>query len=329
MLKDIVCNTIQYGYDALYPNIMIEYNLLSRSIPREGKKEFRNIVDTRVKAKKAGDKNTANALKICINALYGVSRDAKSPVYDPRNGRSVCVAGQLLLLDYVEHLEKIPSVVFVQLNTDGVFFCYDDTDETFDKIDEVTREWEKRTRLNMEFEDYKDIYQANVNNYVAISADGDVHAKGALFKEKNNLDNDMPIVREAIFNYVVNGVPIETTINNETELWKFQKIVKLSNNYRWVTTKVKEINGKTVWDEKGKLDMKTFRIFASTDIFDPPIYKVKGNGSAMRWGDTPFHAFIINENVRGMKCPPKLDRDYYIGVAYKKAKAVKDLDTLF
>ena len=100
---------------SLYPSIMLRYNLISRSIPRAGVQRFREIVETRVKAKKSGDKNTANALKICVNALYGVSRDKTSPVYDPRNGISVCVAGQLLLLDYVEHLEEVNSVVFLQL----------------------------------------------------------------------------------------------------------------------------------------------------------------------------------------------------------------------
>lgn len=207
--------------------------------------------------------------------------------------------------------------------------AYDNRQETFDLIDDVVYEWEKRTGLNMEFDNYASIYQANVNNYVAISADGDVHAKGALFKGKNRLDNDMPIIREAIFKYVVNDVPIEKTINEETELWKFQKIVKLSSNYRYVTRKVKSINGKTVCDDDGLIDGKTFRIFASADLTDAPIYKVKSTGAAMRWGDTPMNVFIVNEDVKDMPCPDKLDREYYIRIAYQKAKAVKDLDSLF
>lgn len=100
---------------SLYPSIMIRYNLISRSVPRTGQERFKNIVKTRLEAKKTGDKNTANALKIAINAMYGCSRDKKSLMYDPRNGRSVCVAGQLLLLDLIEHLEVIPSLVFIQL----------------------------------------------------------------------------------------------------------------------------------------------------------------------------------------------------------------------
>ena len=327
ILKDAAI--LDCDISSMYPNIMIEYGLLSRSIPKAGRERFREIVRTRIDAKKRGDKNTANALKICINALYGISRDKTSPVYDPRNGISVCVVGQLVMLDLLEKLHRIPSVRFINWNTDGIFLSYDDMDETFDMIDAATREWERRTRLTMEFEEYRSIYQANVNNYVAIAADGSVHAKGALFKGKNSLDNDMPIVREAIYRFVVDGVPIERTIYDEKELWKFQKIVKLSSNYRKVTRKVKDVNGKTMCDDSGIVNAKTFRIFASTSPLDPPIYKVNASGAAMRWGDTPGNVFIVNEDVKGMECPDKLDREYYVSIAYKKAKAVRDMDSIF
>lgn len=329
MLKNIVCNTIQYGCYALYPSLMIQYDYFTRNIPRAMKKRYAEIYYNRIKAKKEGNKAIANAYKLSLNSTFGTFKDKTSPMYDPKMANNICVAGQLFILDYVEQLSRIKSVQFIQINTDGVFFVYDGTDETFRLIDDATYEFEKRTRLNMEFEDYCDIYQANVNNYVAVAKDGSSHSKGILFKEKNPLDNDMPIIRESIYEYVVNGVPIETTIYSERMLWKFQKIVKLSSNYRYVTRKVKSINGKTVCDDDGLIEGKTFRIFASADFTDAPIYKVKSTGAAMRWGDTPMNVFIVNEDVKDMPCPDKLDREYYIRIAYQKAKAVKDLDSLF
>lgn len=314
---------------SLYPSLMIQYDYFTRNIPRAMKKRYAEIYYNRIKAKKEGNKTIANAYKLSLNSTFGTFKDKTSPMYDPKMANNICVAGQLFILDYVEQLSKIPSVVFLQINTDGVFFVYNGAKETFDAIDDATYEFEKRTHLNMEFENYCDMYQANVNNYVAVAKDGSTHAKGILFKEKNSLDNDMPIIREAIFNYVVNDVPIEKTIKEETELWKFQKIVKLSSNYRKVTRKVKTINGKTMCDDDGIIEGKTFRIFASKDKKDNAIYKVKSNDSAMRWGDTPEHVFIVNEDVKDMKCPDKLDREYYVSIAYKKANAVKDLDSLF
>lgn len=329
MLKDIVCNTIQHGYDALYPSLMIQYDYFTRNIPRAMKKRYTEIYYNRIKAKKEGNKAIANAYKLSLNSTFGTFKDKTSPMYDPKMANNICVAGQLFILDYVEQLSKIPSVVFLQINTDGVFFVYNGTQETFDVIDDATYEFEKRTHLNMEFENYCDIYQANVNNYVAIAKDGSTHSKGILFKEKNSLDNDMPIIREAIFNYVVNDVPIERTIYDEKELWKFQRIVKLSSNYRKVTRKVREVNGRTICDDSGIVNAKTFRIFASTSPMDPPIYKVNASGAAMRWGDTPGNVFIVNEDVKGMECPDKLDREYYVRAAYKKAKAVRNMDSIF
>lgn len=329
MLKDIVCNTIRTGCDALYPSLMIKYNYFTRNIPNSMKKRYTEIYYNRIKAKKEGNKAIANAYKLSLNSTFGTFKDKTSPMYDPKMANNICVAGQLFILDYVEHLSRIKSVQFVQINTDGVFFTYDGTQETFNKIDDATYEFEQRTGLNMEFENYNSIYQANVNNYVAIAPDGSVHAKGALFKEKNSLDNDMPIIREAVFNYVVHKTPIEDTIRNENLLWKFQKIVKLSGKYSWVTRKIRTVNNRMMGDESGRVDAKTFRLFASKDIMDDGLYKVKADGSAMRWGSTPLHVFIVNEDIHDMLCPDKLDREYYISKAYEDAKRVTDLDSLF
>ena len=54
-----------------------------------------------MKAKKAGDKKTANALKLVANTSYGAMLNGKNGIsyndlYDPLMGRSVCITGQLL-----------------------------------------------------------------------------------------------------------------------------------------------------------------------------------------------------------------------------------------
>lgn len=210
-----------------------------------------------------------------------------------------------------------------------MFFTYDDTDETFQRIDEATREWEKRTGMGMEFEDYNAIYQRDVNNYVAVTADGKAHRKGELFKSTNDLNNNFPIVQEAVYQKIVNNVPIHKTISECNELWKFQKIVKLSHHYRWVTTKVKKIYGKTIGDEDGRINAKTFRVFASNDITDTSLYKVKADGTAGRWGNMPMHVIIHNDSVKGLPCPPTLDKTYYENLAYDKINDILKTDSLF
>ena len=44
-------------------------------------------------------------LKIILNSTYGAMKDKYNPMYDPRQANNVCVFGQLLLLDLIEHLE--------------------------------------------------------------------------------------------------------------------------------------------------------------------------------------------------------------------------------
>ena len=329
MTKDIVCNTIRDGYSALYPSIMIRYDLLSRSLPKAGKERFKDILDIRVKAKKAGDKNTANALKIVANSMFGTSRDPKSLMYDPRNGRSVCVAGQLLLLDYIEHLEKATDKIqFVQYNTDGVFFTYDDTDETFNLIDDVTYEWEKRTGLNMEFEDYRSMYQFNVNNYIAVAADGSMHCKGQYLKEKNAIDNDYPIVREALVNYLVHDIIPEKTIYGCRDLAMFAHTIKLTGKYKYITRNFRYDHGRAVADPSQKVDLKVFRIFAVRDIFQGTLYKVKEDDTIQRFSDTPDHVLIYNDDVKGKPVPDNLDYDWYVRLTYERASGLKTPGTL-
>ena len=71
-------------------------NKLSRNIPSY--KIFQDVLDTRMEAKKAGDKATANALKLVVNSTFGASGDKYNDLYDPLMFRSVCMYGQLYLI---------------------------------------------------------------------------------------------------------------------------------------------------------------------------------------------------------------------------------------
>lgn len=57
--------------------------------------------------------------KKMLNALSGGMKDKTNPAYDPRNNNIMCINGQLMLLDLIEHLEVIPgSGWFSQILTD-------------------------------------------------------------------------------------------------------------------------------------------------------------------------------------------------------------------
>lgn len=294
---------IHVDVTSFYPSIMIEYGLLTRNCKDPAK--FKEIYDKRVALKKAGMKKEQAPYKIILNSTYGICKDPYSQAYDPRQANNVCINGQLLLLDLLEHLEGHCEIL--QSNTDGLIIQIEDTDEAFDKVDEICWEWEKRTHMGLGFDNITEIYQGDVNNYIFRFENGKLERKGAYVKELSRLDNDLPIVNEALVRRLADGIAIEDTINGCDDLTKFQKVVKVTSKYSYG------------WHNGQRLDDKTHRVFASTDETDTYIGKCKGEGMTIeKFANTPEHCFIKNENIAGQGIPQKLDRQYYIDLAYER-----------
>lgn len=290
---------------SFYPSIMIKYDFLSRNV--KDKAVYKQIYDTRVALKKAGKKAEQAPYKIILNSTYGICKDPTSSAYDPRQANNVCVNGQLLLLDLLEHLEGHCEVI--QSNTDGLIIQIPDTDAAFEAVDDICYEWEQRTGMQLGFDQITEIWQKDVNNYLFKFIDGKIERKGTYVKPLDELDNDLPIVNKAMVAWMVDGVPVETTINDCQDLREFQKIVKVSGKY---------ICG---WHNRERLQDKTFRVFASNNPFDTFIGKIKdknGELSLEKFANTPDHCFIMNCSVNGLPVPDNLDRQYYIDMAIKR-----------
>ena len=292
---------------SFYPSIMIKYDMLSRNV--QDKSVYKEIYDTRVALKKAGKKKEQAPYKIILNATYGISKDRYSAAYDPRRANEVCVNGQLLLIDLLEHLEG--HCELIQSNTDGLIIQIPDTDEAFNDIDDICYEWESRTGMKLGFDIITEIWQKDVNNYVFRFENGKLERKGAYVKELNELDNDLPIINTALVDAMTKKIPVDQTILQCQDLKQFQKIVKVSSKYE------------CGWHNGKQLSEKTFRVFASTDQNDSFIGKMKskkGKLVAEKFANTPEHCFIYNGDVNKTKVPDKLDRNWYIELAQKRLK---------
>lgn len=285
-----------------YPALMIEYAYLSRNV--KDPKKFTEIRDRRLEYKAAKDKRQA-PLKIVINGTYGAMKDKYNGLYDPLMANNVCIGGMTLLLDLIEKLE--PHCDIIQSNTDGVLVKLRNYDD-YDLIDDICYEWEQRTKMELEFDEFTKVIQKDVNNYILVDAAGNYKAKGAYVKKLNPLDNDLPIVNEAIVNWFVKGIDPEETIFECTELIKFQKIVKVSNKYDYARYGTRRMNE------------KVFRVFASVDQNDKELKKVK-NGTAEKIPYVPEKCFIINEDISDLKVPTKLDYWWYLDLANERINA--------
>lgn len=287
---------------SLYPSLMINYELLSRSCHQE---KFKDIVELRLKYK--AEKNPLQApLKIVINGTYGASKDQYNPLYDPRQANRVCIYGQLLLLDLIEHLE--PHCQIIQSNTDGVLVkLRDESQEAFDIIDDVAHEWETRTGLVLEFEEYRKVIQKDVNNYIIVDAEGKMKSKGAYVKKLGRLDYDLSIVNKAVKEYLVNGTSIEETIWNCDDLKEFQLVKKISSKYE------------SIYYGNQKINERCVRCFASTDSRSEGLFKLhKETGRLAKIEGTPEKCKLINEEINGRNCPYWLDKSWYIELARKR-----------
>ena len=286
---------------SLYPSLMIQYNLHSRSM--KDPKKYEEIYHTRLKYKK--EKNPLQApLKLVLNSTYGVMKDKNNGLYDPRQANRVCVYGQLLLLDLIEKLE--PHCQIIQSNTDGILVKMNKY-EDFDLIDDIAYEWEQRTHLKLEFDEYRKVFQKDVNNYIIVDANGKYKSKGAYVKKLNNLDYDLPIINKALVDYMVHDVPVEKTINECNDLKEFQLVTKISNKYMHI------LHGDEYIKEK------CIRIFASKDENDKGVTKIHATtGRPAKIPNSPEHCFIFNDEVNGVKVPTKLDKAWYVDLAQKR-----------
>lgn len=290
---------------SLYPSLMIEYDLGSRNMKDPSK--YEEIYHTRLKYKK--EKNPLQLpLKLVLNGTYGAMKDKNNPLFDPRQANRVCIYGQLLLLDLIEKLE--PHCEIIQSNTDGVLIKLPDgSDETYYMIDDICHEWEERTRLKLDFEEFTKVFQKDVNNYIIVDAEGNYKSKGSYVKKLKNLDYDLPIVNRALTEYMVNRIPVEETINACNELKEFQLVKKISGKYVHIQHGDKVLNEKCI------------RIFASNLESDAGVKKLhKETGKLAKVEMSPERCFIFNDDVNGVKAPNKLDKSWYIDLAMKRLK---------
>ena len=287
---------------AYYPSLQMRYKFGYRNMAHP--ENFEKIHGENLRMKATGNKKARLPYKIADNAISGQLKDKFSPLYDPRENNAICVNGQLLLVDLIEKIE--PYCQLIQSNTDGILLKLRSMKD-YDLLDDLVWEWEERTGMKMEFDIYTKVFQKDVNNYLLVGADGKTKTKGAYTKGLSSVDNDLPIINKALVDYMTNGTPVETTIEDCDELIMFQKVVKLSGKY-W-----------RAWHRGNYMAEKCYRVFASRRSSDTYIGKCKQEGATIeKFGNTPEHCFIENGDINGKGVPSNLDRRWYINLAKER-----------
>lgn len=300
-----------------YPHLCTINGYTSRNIPSP--KIYEDVLDRRMKAKAAGDKHTANALKLVCNTTYGCLLNRYNPLYDPLMGRSVCISGQLYLLELAEHCyQEIEGLRIVQLNTDGIMVeC---AKKDYPKLTEICAEWQKRTGFDLEEDTVVKIAQKDVNNYVEVQPGGKAKAKGGYLVKgiapagAFNINNSCVIVATALKEYFVNGVPVEDTINGCSDISQFQIIAKAGAKYK---------EAYHIVDGEKQPVQKVNRVYATADERYGKIYKVKAeDDSEAKIDSLPEHCIIDNDNQLSIE---DVNKSFYIAMAKKRVDDFKGI----
>ena len=85
-----------------------------------------------------------------------------------------------------------------------------------------------------------------------------------------------------------------------------QRMVKLSGKFDWVEHERLDGNVRYTY--------KSYREFASRDDVDGKIVRCRKDGFRAKFGNTPQHCYICNENINGLEVPDRLDRKWYVDV---------------
>ena len=220
---------------SMYPNIAIS----NRVYPLHLGEDFCDIYEDVYKQRKSFAKGTPEnaVMKLALNGVYGDSNNQYSPFYDPQYTMSITINGQLSLCMLAEQLLKIKSAELIQVNTDGVTALI--PKESKEQSDEITKQWEKDVKLELELAEYSMMAIRDVNNYVAIYTNGKVKRKGAYqFEDLGWHQNQgglvIPMAASAA---LVEGKSIEEFIYNHGDKFDFMLRTKVPRSSRLVLVK--------------------------------------------------------------------------------------------
>ncbi|MDG1315204.1 MAG: hypothetical protein P8P29_06760 [Flavobacteriaceae bacterium] len=296
-----------------YPNLAISNGFYPKHLGIDFCKVYHDKYVERTTYPKSNPMNAA--IKLMLNSAFGKSGSIYSFLFDPSFLLSITINGQLLLAMLAEKLAA-NGAKLIAINTDGLeLICKKGKEHVYRKI---CRQWEKLTGLVLEEETYKMMAISDVNNYLAIYENGKIKRKGKFetYEDIVNSGNlfkntSAGVVAKAVNEYFVNQIPIEDTIENETDIYEFLYGKKKTSAFIHEVAKA---------DDQGRVSGKLYsdrvlRFYMSTD----------GGSLRKLWKD--FRITSINKEglvtpLQYVRSPlavryTNLNKSWYVSEAYK------------
>lgn len=315
---------------SLYPSMLIEYEFYPKHLGKEFLEVYKQIKDERIEAKHNGDKVKNETLKLALNGLSGNLQNEHNFCYSPFAVMQIRINGQLLLLMLAEKLTQIGCRI-VQANTDGLFVLL--KKDAYSKVNSICREWKQLTKLTLEEDRFKAMYQYAINDYFAITEDNKVKEKG-MFITAVKLGKGLTpkIIPKAVISFFKDGIPVEDTIKNCTDIRDFlmsektgkQWHVEYMNEEQQRTNRFyASTNGGYLWKWKDT-GHKEGEIITYTE---PYVGERKYKASARQYQNmlTASGVTLLNKFDDKPIEERKINYRYYIMEAYKIIRDLKPL----
>jgi hypothetical protein len=325
---------VLFNMDAVsyYPSIMIQLDLMSRSVPPIARDKFIQIFNDRLAIKYKKDRTEqdelfSKAYKLVLNTTYGTMGDKFNPMYDLYRCSSVCRYGQLLLTALACRLEKL-GVKIIQTNTDGILCLAKKT--LWDAIQKEKKTWEDITGIGLDTDDVLRIWQRDVNNYIMeVQKKGKVKHKvkggwfgGSYLDPSDDICGSLyaPVIKRAALEFLTKDIDPIVTLSNSRDLMDFTINCKKGPGFFAVYHKRNPHmgqDGNTEWDN---IPMnRSNRIIAVKDPKMGKMVKVKrrlGQISENTIPECPDHCLPMNSKMTSYKWEDykgQLDYEFYLG----------------
>lgn len=321
---------LYFDVSGYYNLIMINLDLLPRSIPDEYKALYKYMYEQQLILKKT-DPGKRGVYKTILLSVFGAMNNQWCRFYDPYRGDLVRLSGQMFLVDLLEKLED--KVEVVQSNTDGVIAELIDKTKK-DEVLAIIDEWQHRTGFVLKVENIYDIYQRDVNCYCYRDDKGEIHTVGEAVTQydkwqypfwKNAYASKEPVIISiALVDYLMNHIPVKETLDKymHDNLRLFQFTCR-KVNYDWV--EYEETNLDT--NETTTVTVQGVnRAFPSNnEHVRGMLYKKKLDGSNIKVSkmpNLPDNVFMYNDDITSTEVIEellsKIDFQYYIDRTYEK-----------
>lgn len=299
---------------SMYPSFVVHYGWFPRHLGKYGLNCYIEQYYNRITAKHSGMVVKNKVLKLFLNNITGKMQQETSWMYDPFSVFKIRINGQLVLLMLVDILLQYNCKI-VQVNTDGVMFVAKKGIESH--LQESVAELERLTQLSFEADRYESFYQYDVNDYFGVkegysqSRDPKLIERKGMFITETQLGKSLTptIIPEAVIKYFVEGIPIEKTIKECTDIRKFMMGQRVDKKFdvEYNDKKIQRIN----------------RYYASTNGCN--LYKIKWDYDKPSYSNmlTKSGVTLLNKyDDADIKCR-HINYGYYLSEARKIVENLK------